>query len=267
MLETLIATRKPYVSQVFLVIDHAIDNKVRVRLDDAEVCFSSIVSAEAKSTNLDPDAPPDAPRLTMSDNHKQISLAQSRMQLVLNFDGGFDIQKASQVIQKTAANFFNAASSFQPLDDKTRVGLIVHVNQPCESSKELMSQYLAAKLYSGKSLSTLSTFEIKLGFQTESNLYKNFSFNIYELREFKVPPGMQRQRSIMVNIESIPTTEVGIASILDINNRPRIGSKLQGVSVSFDQTSIDIVEGMLHMLQHDRHELLPLDLTRLKDSE
>lgn len=265
MSKVLSLSRPAYLGQVFLVIDHEIDEKVRLRLADAEECFSPLISAEVKSTNVDANAPPDVPRLALNDNHKNISLAKNRIQFSLNFDSSFNIDKAFNIIKKNAEDFFLAAKKFQNLSEKTQVGFVVHVNQPCEDPKEVIAQYLADHLYSGEFIGDLATFDIRLGFKTGSNLYKNFSFNIYEVREFKIPNDGRSQGEITIRVDDVPTKETGLASILDVNNKARLLSSEGNLPrASFEETAKEVLSEMSTMLSSDRNKILSLNSATLQ---
>lgn len=239
-----------YIGQAILVIDHAIDDRVRGRTFEAEEHFASIVKAEAKSTNVDSAATPDTPRLVLADNHKQIFLSQSRMQFVLSFERGFGVRKAHEVITKHVDNFFHAASKFQRLDANSEIGFVLLLNQPCANEQGELADFLASKFYSGKRLGSPSTFELKLGFETEQRLFKNLNFRIYEVKQMMIPPGGQG----VMKIADVPTTEQGIGCTLDVNTRPRVRKHDK---TEFMQSASDVLSAMEHMLSSDLAEISP----------
>jgi hypothetical protein len=251
MTAELALSRAPYVSLAAIVIDHAPDERVRLRLGDAEDSFRSLVDAEVKSTNVDAGAPPNVPRLTMADNHKQLLISMNRIELQMQFESDFDANKAYDVARKYALKFMQAAAKFKELGDEARIGFVVHRNHPTDSPREGMATFLAQHLYGGASRGEISTLEVKIGFKRD-DLYRNFGFSIYELKEFRtqVVPG----RTI-VNLDEIEAKELGIGVMLDINNRLRVEKK---VSVPFLHTGEEMLNGMDDMLRTDLPALLPI---------
>lgn len=250
-----------YLGQVFLVVDHLPDVDVRYKIREAEDLFGRIVTGEAKSTNIPADAPPELPRLEIRDGRKHLILAQSRIQLSLTFDKNLGIDRAYEVVKKNAQEFYAAAQKFQPLDQKTQIGLVIQINQPVDQSKLALSEFLATHLYKPEITAKFATFELKIGLLDDTGLYRNFAFSVYENRKLKLPPNPSPGTLIKIDMSTTSVSEIGIRSTLDINNKAKVDlgtpeelSSDSDISVTVSQ----VIAGMDEMFRSQRHKIIPI---------
>lgn len=250
-------TAPPYLGQVFVVVDHAPDERVRYKLAEAESAFSPVIKGEFRVTNVQSNAPPDVPRFELRDGKKHLLIAQSRLQLGMTFDSAIALDKAFDVAAKNAENFLRAASTFQQLNHKATVGFVIHINFPSKAPKAQVAALVAAQLYKGPLIGALATIDIRLGFESSNGLYRNFALNSYEVRQFDIPKEQHSKGEIQINIDTIPISEMGLACVLDINNKARSSDIAKANNYSFNDTTIQIIEGMKEMFTKERHLILP----------
>jgi len=249
--------RAAYISDAVVVIDHATDESVRVRLGDAETAFSSLVNGDVQATNAPRDSGPDSPRLLIAGNHKQVVLSDARTQLHMSFEqSDLSMEKALHVAIKNAEQFCAAAARFVTLDESSQVGFIVRLNQPTENPHSEVSQYLADCLYKGKTIGNMNSFEVRLGFETSDALFRNFNFGVYEIRQLPLPD--QKNKTVKVRVADIPVAEVGLNCSLDVNNRPRVQA---GASrYPFEDSAKAVLRAMEEMATTQIAEFVPAEM-------
>lgn len=247
----------PYIKQAFLVADHKIDQTVRTRISEAEKHFSDFVKGEAKSTNVDANTPPPIPRLIISDGGKSLSISQSRVQLEFNFEPDFEFERSLSVVMNKAFPFLKAVSTFQTVDSSCMIGFVVHVQWPSTQNRTELSELLSAHFYAAPKLGRVDAFECKIGFLSDSFLFKNVNVAAYETREVMVPTTAARGTSITVEIDKMPVIESGISFSIDVNNRGRRRAEGEA-SYDFLSTAAEIVFEMNNLLLKDIYTVLPV---------
>lgn len=243
-----------YVGQVFAVVDHEPDERVRYRLAEAEDAFKHVAKGEFRSTNVKSDAPPEVPRFELKDGKKHLLIAQSRMQLGLTFDISMDADKAYDVARKLAQSFFEAAAVFRKLDTHTVVGLVVHVNQPSDAPREVLAEAVANQLYKGPAVGKMASFEMRIGFETDDGILKVIALNPYELRKIEFKPEFGAKNFIDINMDKVPISETGLSWVLDVNNKSLAANPSSGQSC--EATMQKILNEMDELYAKERHRFL-----------
>lgn len=249
-------TSPPYISQVFLVVDHDPDERVRYRLAEAEDAFASVIKGEFRSTNVKSDAPPEVPRFEVQDGKKHLLIAQSRIQLALSFDSSLHIERSYEVVTRHARMFFEAVGTFHGKDANAILGFVIHISQPSTRPKSEISSFIATQLYKGPEFDELATIDVRLGFQAQNGLYKNFAFNTYEVRQLELTSEHKSKGFVNVNVNKVPVTEMGLACVLDINNKARATNSGMAGGFEYVQTVQQLLEGMDEMFHTQRHQFL-----------
>jgi hypothetical protein len=249
-------TSPPYLGQVFVVVDHDRDDQVRYKLAEAEKAFSSVVKGEFRATNVPSDAPPEIPRFELREGKRHLLVAQSRLQLGMSFDIAVDPDRSYEIARKYAKKFLEAANGFRSLGPQATMGFVLHINQPSARPKSEVASFVAKQLYKGASVGSLESIDIRLGFKSQNGLYRNFSFNSYEVRQFDVPLELRNKNFVEINVEQIPIAEQGLASVLDINNKARAAIQEATSQVSYLESVEQLLQGMDEMFSDQRHKIL-----------
>lgn len=234
-----------YIAQVICVAKHVPDRKVRFRTADVEDAFKSIVNAQPTFTNVDDNLPANVPRFLIAQGHKQILITQESVQLTLNFgttDEG--LQQTFEVVARNLAKFWVGVQKFVAASNMRDTGALLTINYPSKAPREQLAQYLSTRFYHGKSYGTVATFDLKLGFNFEGRLFKNFGVNIYEMREGLIVGNALNPQPAMLDVSKFKITEQGYALFVDVNNRPSFeGNTQQDESNSFN-TIVDELRKM-----------------------
>ena len=214
---------KGYISQAIFYSAHAADNRMRYRQEEAESTFGQLFNVQSQQTNVPDDFDPAAPRLIFQAPHKQFLLSKKSTQLVLGFEGAN--KPISAQIDIVVDNIQKVIKKLPLFVDCTgEVGFILSFNFPSSESRSEMSQAVFNKFLKMPENHAVASSSVKVGFQTSDFLFLNLEVDVYESRR-----GLLQSNGLSVQSVDISTLEfheAGYSFKVDINNKPKIESKL-----------------------------------------
>lgn len=214
--------RKAYINQAILLVQHATDNRLRYRQEEAEKAFSSVMNVQSQQTNVPDDFDPNAARLLFQSSSKQLMLSKVAVQALLVFeDSDKNWKEQLGIIKKNFANISSKIPKFQ--EPTGGVSVILTFNVPStmsrvEMSSTVVDRYLSVPRDDGDDVASGS---FKVGFKTKDDLFYNYEIDVYEMKRFEVPFGSAPQE---IDFSTLPVSEAGYSIKVDINNKPRTGN-------------------------------------------
>jgi hypothetical protein len=214
---------KGYISQAIFYSAHAVDNRMRYRQEEAESAFGQLFNVQSQQTNVPDDFDPAAPRLIFQSAHKQLLISKNSTQLVLGFEGA-DKSITTQ-IDIVVDNIQKALKKLSVFASCTgEVGFVLNFSFPSSASRSEMSEAVFDKFLKLPKSHGVASSSVKVGFQTSDSLFLNLEVDVYEVRK-----GVLRSSGLSVqniDVSLLELQEAGYSFKVDINNKPKVGSKL-----------------------------------------
>lgn len=210
------------------MLNYAPDTQTKYLLKEADQSFGEWTSAHVNSSNVPDLAPPEVERLVLQGSKKRVGIANSRIQASMNFeDSGKDGDQTLEVCFANLRKFLVATKKFRNDQPVIESGLVLTLAYPVDKKETyvgttpLISQALAEHFYKGEQLGSAHTFDMKISFRTEDQVFRSLMINQYEKRG-----GMIRAigNTAMVDLAKMDLIEFGVQLILDINDKPLVGT-------------------------------------------
>lgn len=209
--------KNKYIDSATYVVSFQRDERVRLRQADIEKVFGTIFpNVQSIQTNVPDNYDPNAPRFIMQTAKKNLTVSQVAAQLILNFESGSKpLREQLGIIEKNISSFVAAVKEFMEENLTEQQGFIISVSYKTDLTQPEMSAYLFKRFFSLKPYGEPASTNFKIGFKTPELLFVNFGVSSYEIRETKIEQGKTK----IINVDTIPVTEVGYNLKVDINNR------------------------------------------------
>jgi len=245
-----------FIHQCIAVGSFSIDKEIKYKLKQTEDAFKAIIKAQVTSTNAHDLSPPDAPRLILESHNKQIAITQTSAQLVLTFEKtGKSIEDCFEIISKNLLEFKRGFDQLIPDENRKEFGLVLSIRAPSKIEKDILHDKLFDKFLKSKKQGSISTFEVKYGFVSEDNLFKNYMVNVYQLRKSIINP-VDFESPTFIKVNELPVAETGIAVLFDVNDRPKYLSENKADGESFSK----LLETLKAMTFDELPDLLNIEI-------
>ena len=179
-------------------------------------------------------AAPNAPLFILANSNMQLVVSQVHAQISLEFSPSqVSENTAWGVIRKYSELLFGFAQKALPPDTLQTAATVFTFNCPTNEPDEVMADYLFQQLLKVPVTRPIVNCQVVLGYQTESELFVNSTWNAYQIKEIEI----QGQVSDAIDVAEHQgrITERGLALTLDVNNKPRVRAGQKFDATIFDE--------------------------------
>lgn len=214
-----------YISEVICVVQYKVkDDKVRLRVAEAERAFADIFPGQSQQTNVPDSGDPDLPRLILQAQNKRLAVSQKSCQLNLSVDKRISLTEQMSIVREDLLRFESDLFKFKSKEDLGECAVVLGVNIPSSDGKSSLLNHLYNRFFNAgqqTEFGELASYSFKVGYETTSKLYLNYEADVYSLHQLDFPKPTPLPQVLRVDIAEIPKIEEGIGIHVDVNNRPK----------------------------------------------